>query len=100
EVVRLEAAGVRRVAGAALVPLVEGEEPRGPPLEVRAEPHLLVVYGEVGEAPAEGEQQLAGVPVPLVLLDGVVGGLLREPVLQLEGADRQPVDEEGEVEGE
>jgi ABC-type Fe2+-enterobactin transport system substrate-binding protein len=67
---------------------------------VRAEPDLLIVHREVGEAAAELKEQLAGVAVSLVLLDGVVDRLLREIVLQLERADGKAVDEEGQIEGE
>ena len=38
-----------------------------------------------------------GFAVPLVLQDGVVEGLLREAVLELEGEDGEPVDEEPDV---
>ena len=99
EVVGLEPVRVGRVPGAVVPSLVEGQEPGVPAAEVRAHAHLLVVHGEVDEAAAELEEQLARVAVPTVLLDGVVDGLLREAVLQLEGGDREPVDEEAEVEG-
>ena len=59
-----------------------------------------VVHGEVDHAAAELEQQLARVAVALVLLDGVVDRLLGEAVLQLEGGDRQAVDEQAQVERE
>ena len=99
EVVGLEAVRVGRVPGAVVPSLVEGQEPRVPAAEVRAHAHLLVVHGEVDEAAAELEEQLARVAVTTVLLDGVVDGLLGEAVLQLERGDREPVDEEAEVEG-
>ena len=60
----------------------------------------LVVDGEVDHAAAELEEQLARVAVALVLLDGVLDRLLGEAVLQLEGGDRQAVDEQAEVERE
>ena len=50
QVVGLEPVGVRRVAAAAVPPPVEGQEPRFLALEVGAEPHLVVVHGEVGQA--------------------------------------------------
>ena len=59
-----------------------------------------VVDGEVDDAAAELEQLLARVAVALVLLDGVLDGLLGQAVLQLEGGDRQAVDEQAEVERE
>ena len=49
---------------------------------------------EVDHAAAELEQPLARVAVALVLLDRVLDGLLGQAVLQLEGGDRQAVDEE------
>ena len=49
-------------------------------------------------AAAELEQQLARVAVALVLLDRVLDRLLGEAVLQLEGGDRQAVDEQAQVE--
>src|SRR5438552_16506832 len=63
-----------------------------------AELHLMVIHREMGDAPAELEQFLAGISVALVLLDRVLDCLLREAVLQLEGRDRQTVDEEYQVE--
>ena len=100
QVVGLEPIGVRRVAGPVVPAAVEGQEPRGPPGEVGAELGLLVVEGEVDDAAPELKQLLARVAVAPVLLDRIVDGLLGEVVLQLEGRDRQPVDEEGQVEGQ
>ena len=51
-----------------------------------------------GWAAAQPEQGLVGVAVPFVLFDGVGGRLFGEAVFELEGGDRQPVDEEAEVE--
>ena len=67
---------------------------------MRAEPHLVVVDGEVDKASAELEKPLTRVAVALVLLDGVVDGLLGQAVLQLERGDGQAVHEQAEVEGE
>src|SRR5947208_6747553 len=66
---------------------------------MRAEAHLVVVDGKVGDAAAELEKTFPRVAVALVLLNRVLDGLLREAVLELEGCDRQAVDEEAEVEG-
>ena len=44
--------------------------------------------------------RLARIAVALVLLDRVLDGLLGQAVLQLEGGDRQAVDEQPEVERE
>ena len=51
-----------------------------------------------GWAAAEPEQGLVGVAVTLVLFDGVGGRLFGEAVFELEGGDRQRVNEEAEVE--
>ena len=48
--------------------------------------------------PAKVEEEFLDVPVPLVLLDGVLDGLLRQAVLELEGRYGQSVDEEREIE--
>ena len=98
EVVGLEAVRVGRVAGAVVPALVERQEPGRLALQVRAEPHLVIVDGEVDHAAAELEQHLPRVAVALVLLDGVLDRLLGQAVLQLEGGDRQAVDEQREVE--
>ena len=98
EVVGLEPVRVRRVARAVVPAQVEGQEPRALALEVRAEAHLVLVHREVHHAAAELEQLLARVAVALVLLDGVGDRLLGQAVLQLEGGDRQAVDEQAQVE--
>ena len=63
-----------------------------------AETHLGLVHREVGDAAAKREQLLTRIAVFLVLPDRVVHRLLGEVVLQLEGDDRQAVDEERDVE--
>ena len=65
---------------------------------MRAEVDLVLVDREVRHAAPKLEEGLARVAVPLVLQDGVVEGLLREAVLELEGEDGEPVDEEPDVE--
>ena len=65
-----------------------------------AELHPLVVDGEVHDAAAELEELLSRVAVAPVLLDGVLDRLFGQAVLELEGGDRQAVDEETEVESE
>ena len=62
-----------------------------------AEVDLLVVHREVGHATPQLEQGLAGVAVPLVLLNGVRDRLPGEAVLELEREDGQPVDEQRHV---
>ena len=101
EVVGLQPVRVRRVARAVVPALVERQEPRRLALQVRCRSApRCVVHREVDDAAAELEQQLARVAVALVLLDGVVDRLLGEAVLQLEGGDRQAVDEQRQVERE
>ena len=79
-------------------PRLKGRNHDAFPLEVRAEMDLVLVDREVRHAAPEPEERLARVAVPLVLQDGVVEGLLREAVLELEGEDGEPVDEEPDVE--
>ena len=55
--------------------------------------HLVVVDGEVEQAAAKLEEFLTGVPVALVLLDGIIHRLFGQAVLQLECGDGQAVDE-------
>ena len=93
KVIRLDSVGVRRVAGAVVPALVEGQEVGRLALEVRAEAHLALVHREVSDAAAELKQLLARVAVLLVLLDRVRRRLLGEAVLQLEGENWQAVDE-------
>ena len=99
QVVGLEAVGVGWIASAVIPSLVEGQEPRRLPLEVRTELHLVVIHGEMSEASAKLEEPLSRVAVTLVLLNGVVDCLLGEAVLQFEGGDRQAVDEQAQVQG-
>ena len=64
-----------------------------------AEAHLALIDREVGYAAPEFKQRLARVAVALVLLDRIVRRLLGEAVLQLEGENRQAVDEQPDVQG-
>ena len=98
QVVGLESVGVRRIAGAVVPSPVEGQKPRALALKMGAEPHLVVVDGEMRQAASKLEELFARVAVALVLLDGVFHRLLGEAVLELERGDRQPVDEQTEVE--
>src|SRR5271166_1450198 len=66
---------------------------------MRAETHFRVVDREMRHAAAEFEQPLAWIAVTFVLLDRVFDGLLRQAVFQFEGRNRQPVDEQREIEG-
>ena len=98
EVLSFEAVRIRRVPGTIVPALVEWQEPRGFALEVRAEPHLVLIHGKVRHRAAELEELFARVAVTLVLFHSVFDRLLGEAVLQLERGDRQAVDEQAEVE--
>ena len=100
EVIGLEAIGVGWIAPAVIPALVEWQEPGILAPEVGAEPHLLVVHGEMGQAAPELEELLPGIAVALVLLHGVVNRLLGQAVLQLKGGDGQAVDEQAQVQGQ
>ena len=76
QVVYLDAAWVRWIAGAVVPAAVEGQEPRCLASQVGAEARLGLVHGEVGDATAELEQLLTRVSVLPVLLDCVVCRLL------------------------
>ena len=89
---------VRRITRAVVVALVEGQKPRTLPVQLGAHPYLAVVHREVHHAATKLEQALAWVTVALELLHGVLDRLLGEAVLQLEGGDRQAVDEQAQVE--
>ena len=79
-------------------PRLKGRNHDAFPRRLGAEVDLVLVDREVRHAAPEPEEGLARVAVPPVLQDGVVEGLLRETVLQLEGEDGEPVDEEPDVE--
>ena len=99
QVVGLESVRVRWIPGTVVPAAVEWEEPRGLAFKFGAEAHLVVVYREMDEAASELKELLARVAVALVLLDRVLDRLLGEAVLELEGGDRQSVDEKAQVEG-
>ena len=100
QVVRLQSVGVRRVPRPVDPALVERQEPRGLAAQLRAELRLVFVHREMRQAAPKFEQLLPRVPVPLVLLHRVVHRLFRQTVLQLEGRDRQTVDEQAQVQGQ
>ena len=66
---------------------------------MRAKPDLVVVHSEMHDAPTKLEELLARIAIALILLNRVLNGLLGQAVLQLESGDRQPVDEQAQVEG-
>src|ERR1035437_4066321 len=97
QVVRFDSVWVGRIASALVPPLVERQEPRVHrhalgTLQSGTHPHFLVIHGEVHHAAPKQEKRLTWIAVALVLLLVVLGGLLRETVLQLECRDRQSVD--------
>ena len=97
EVFGFEAVRIRRVPGTIVPALVEWQEPRGFALEVRAEPHLVLIHGEMRHTAAELEELFARVAIALVLFHSVFDRLFGEAVLQLERGDRQAVDEQADV---
>ena len=97
QVVGLQSVRVGWITRAIVPALVEGEEPRGLALELRAHPDLRVIHREVDRAAAELEQLFPRIPVALILGDRVADRLLGQAVFQLEGGQRQPVDEGPEV---
>ena len=98
QVVGLQPGSVGRIPGSIVPALVEGQEPRLLPLQMGAHPNLGIVHGEVDDAAPELEQRLPRIAVALELFDRVRDGLLRQAVLELEGGNRQSVDEGRHVE--
>ena len=97
QVVGLDPVRIGRIAGAVIPSAVERQEPRCLAFQVGAETDLIVVHGEMRHTAAELKQLLPRVAVPLVLLDGIIGGLLRQAVLQFEGEHGQAVDEQYDI---
>ena len=87
-----------RIAGAAELALVEGQEARLRTGELGGDVDQVGVHGEVREAAAVGEERLARVAVGLVLADRVLDVLAVERVLELGGEDRDAVQEQHQVE--
>ncbi len=65
---------------------------------MRAEFHLGIVYCEMHHATTEFEELFARIAIALVLFDSIFNGQLGETVLQLEGGNWKPVDEQRHVE--
>ena len=65
---------------------------------MRAKPNFTIVDGEVRHTAAELKQQLLRITIALVLLDRVLHRLFRQAVLELECRNRQPIDEQAEIE--
>ena len=94
EVVGPESLRVGRVASAPVVALVEGQEDRLQAGEFGTEPDPVLVDGHVGGAAPCPEQVLPGVAGRSVLLNRILHRLLGEAVLELEGQNGEPVDEQ------
>ncbi len=75
EVIGLEAVRIGRVAGTAVVALIEGKEPGILVLKLGADADFAVIDCEVNDAAPESEERLARITVALVLRDGVLDGL-------------------------
>ena len=95
---------VRRIAGRAVVALVERQEVRRRPFEARRHEDFAVADREMDERPVRKAQERLGVlafrlrvAVEAVLVDRVLDAL-GEIGLQFDGRDRQAVEEENEVE--
>ena len=94
---------VGRVAGGAVVALVEGQEARGRPVQPGRHVDFAVADREMHQrAAGEGQQRLgglalgAGEAVEAILVDRVVDAL-REVGLQLDRGHRQAVEEQHQV---
>lgn len=90
--------GHRRIARAAVLALVEGQEARLGAVQVRRDVDQVRVHREVRQAAAIREQRLARVAVVLVLADRVLHVLPVERVLELRREDRDAVQEEHHIE--
>src|SRR5215510_14758908 len=83
-----------------LAVLVEGEEAGLLALQMGGHGGLLVADGKMHETTLERQQRLAlRGAVVFVLLLGILEGLTRERVLQLDGDDGQTVEEERHING-
>jgi len=61
-------------------------------LELRGHVSFICIYGEVYQGPLlEVEEEVVGVPVELVLLDGILPALVRKLVLEFDGDDRDAI---------
>ena len=86
------------IARSAVAPLVEGEEDGVLPAQMRGEPHLVRVYGEVREAAPEGQQRLLWIAARgFVLVDGVVIALPGEGILEFHREEGDAVEEQPHI---
>ena len=86
-----------RVAGAAELALIEGQETRPGFGQMGRHIDQIGVDGEVRQAAPVGEQGLTGVTVGTVLANGVLNGLTGERVLELGGEDGNAIEKERKV---
>ena len=90
---------VRRVASAAVVPFVEGQEERRRPCQPRGHEHRFGVHSEVHQRPPlELEDRLARVAVLHVLPARLFHRLPGERVLQLQRGHGDAVQAQGDIE--
>ena len=90
---------VRRVPGAAVAPLVEGQEVRRRPCQPCSHEHRFGVDREMHQCPTlELEDRLAWIAVLHVLLARLCHRLPGERVLQLQRGDGDAVQAEGDIE--
>ena len=80
--------------------LVEGQEYGLQAGQFGAETYPVLVDGHVGGAASGSEEVIPGIAGRSVLLNRVLHRLLGEVVLELEGDERQAVDEKYQVQGE
>ena len=82
-----------RIASTAINAAVKRQEPGVLTSQCRTHPHLAVIHGKVYGTAFLLQQQFLRVTVSAVLHDGILVGLPCIVVLQLEGGERQTVDE-------
>ena len=94
----MPACRVHRIPRRALIALVERQELRRLPLQLRHHRHLAIAHRKMHQRSAwESQQRLAfRLPVKTILIDRVADAL-REIRLKLHGRHRQPVEEKHEV---
>ncbi len=91
---------IRRVPGAAVAALVEGQEVRGSTRETRRHEHGFRVGREVNEGPAlELEDEFSRIAILLVLPPRILHGLTRHRVLELHRGYGNAVQGQGHVKG-
>ena len=98
EVGGLQPVRVGRVAAPSFQPLLKGRNQDALPRQLGAHLDLLSSTAKWTMQRFGWKSSSRGSRSRLVLRDGVGDRLLGEAVLQLEGGDRQPVDEEDEIE--